>query len=99
MSNVLRYLLHAHRAVTLGLLLGLLAGVVVGLWPFQEGVAPAPGTYLKGVAVTAENAREFDAEDWPVRVFRPGPGQIATSVLLVLLGGGITLGVSRIGND
>ena len=97
MSNLLRYLLHAHRAVTLGLLLGLLAGVVVGLWPFQEGAAPVPGTHVKGVAVTAENARDFAPEDWPVRLFTPDATQVGLSALLVLLGGGITLAVSRIG--
>jgi len=97
MSNLLRYLLQAHKAATLGLLLGLLAGVVVGLWPFQEGVAPTPGTYIKGVMVTAENAREFDPEDWPVRVFTPDATQAGLSVLLVLAGAAATLTVSRIG--
>lgn len=99
MSNLLRYFLHAHRAATLGLLLGLLAGVVVGLWPFQEGVAPTPGTYLKGVPVTPENAREFAPEDWPVRLFTPDAAQVGLSAVLVLLGGGVTLAISRIGTD
>jgi len=97
MSNLLRYLLHAHRAVTLGVLLGLLAGVVVGLWPFQEGVSPVPGAHVKGVLVTAENAGSFDPEDWPVRVFPPSAGQAGLSVLLVLAGAAATHLVSRIG--
>jgi len=97
MSNLLRYLLHAHRAVTLGLLLGLLGGVVIGLWPFQEGVAPVPGTHIKGVVVTFENAGDFDPEDWPVRVFPPTGAQIGLSVVLILVGAGATRTVSRIG--
>lgn len=98
MSNLLRYLLRAHRAVTLGILLGLLAGVVVGLWPFQEGVRPLPGTHVKGVVVTVENAGSFDPQDWPVRVFTPSATQAGLSVLLVLAGAAATLLVSRLGD-
>ncbi|MGI6300647.1 MAG: DUF368 domain-containing protein [Verrucomicrobiota bacterium] len=47
-SNLLRYCLHRFENATLGVLLGLLIGAVVGLWPFQQGVAPMPGTQFKG---------------------------------------------------
>ncbi len=99
MSNLLRYLLRAHRAVTLGVLLGLLAGVVVGLWPFQEGVRPLPGTHVNGVVVTVENARDFAPEDWPVKVFTPSAAQAGLSVLLVLAGAVATRLVSRLGDS
>jgi putative membrane protein len=98
MSNLLRHLLRAHRAVTLGVLLGMLGGVVVGLWPFQEGVPPLPGTQVKGVLVTVENAGDFGADDWPLRVFPPSAGQAGLSVLLVIAGAGATRLVSRVGN-
>ena len=39
-----------HIASTLGLLLG----AVLGLWPFQAGVAPAPGDVIKGRVMSAE---------------------------------------------
>ncbi len=99
MSNLLRYLLRAHRAITLGLLLGLLCGVVVGVWPFQEGVQPIPGSTLNGRVVTTANIAEFDTEDWPVRPFVPGAGQVAVAAALIALGAAATLAISRIGAD
>jgi hypothetical protein len=80
-------------------LLGLLLGAVVGLWPFQEGVAPQPGDTLKGAVLSAEAAAEVDPEDWPVVVFSPTAGQAAASLGLVGLGLLATLGVARIGRD
>ncbi len=38
-SNLLRWLLKRFEKATLGVLLGLLIGAVVGLWPFQETVS------------------------------------------------------------
>jgi len=37
-SNLIRWTLKHHRAATLGVLLGLLFGAVLGIWPFQEAV-------------------------------------------------------------
>ncbi len=34
LSNVLKYLLHRHERATIGFLLGMLLGSVIGLWPF-----------------------------------------------------------------
>ena len=51
-SNVLRWLLHRYEKATLGVLLGLLVGAVVGLWPFQQSVEPAPGDLIKGQEIT-----------------------------------------------
>lgn len=50
-SNLLRWLLHRYEKATLGVLLGLLVGAVVGLWPFQQSVAPKPGELIKGQEV------------------------------------------------
>ena len=98
-SNAVRWLLQHHAHPTLGALLGLLLGAVVGLWPFQEGVAPQPGDTLKGALLSAEAAAEVEPEDWPVVVFRPTAGQAAASLGLVGLGLLATLGVARIGRD
>ncbi len=98
-SNLLRYFLHRHRSATLGVLLGLLAGVVVGLWPYQQAVEPRLGTSIDGVLVTPENLPRFDRSDWPVESFRPAPSQVAAGILLVLSGTVVTLVVSRLGGD
>ncbi len=98
-SNLLRYLLHRHRSATLGVLLGLLAGVVAGLWPFQEAVEPPLGTSIQGVVVTPENLRHIDRSGWPVESFRPSSSQAAAGLLLVLSGTAVTLVVSRLGDS
>lgn len=99
-SNVLHWFLHHHRKATLGVLIGLLLGSVVGLWPFQSYVEPTVGvTVIKGRLVTEENISEFDREDWPTQWFRPTGGQVASSLALIGLGLGITLGVAALGGS
>lgn len=95
-SNLVRWLLTHLRQATLGVLLGLLLGAVVGLWPFQQGVEPSVGDVVKGRALTAETLAELDAEDWPVERFEPTPGQAGGALLLVLLGLGATIAVDRV---
>ena len=46
-SNLLRWLLERYRQPTLGVLLGLLLGAVVGLWPFQQAAPRSPATLLR----------------------------------------------------
>jgi putative membrane protein len=99
-SNLLRWLLARYEKATLGVLLGLLLGAVVGLWPFQAGVEPVPGqTVIQGQLVTAENLAGFDVEDWPVRFFSPSGGQIAAALALVLAGFAATSLVARFGGE
>ena len=59
-----RGLVGAALDLGLELLLGLLLGAVVGLWPFQEGVAPETGSTIKGRLVTEEVLRELEPEDY-----------------------------------
>ena len=47
-SNLLRWLLRRYEKATLGVLLGLLVGAVVGLWPFQQSAEPEQGDLIKG---------------------------------------------------
>ena len=96
-GNVLQYLLHRHRIVTLGVLLGLLLGSVVGLYPFQNGVPPRPGDVLKGREVTLENIETFEPDDWRTEVFTPSAPQVLGSVLLILLGLAATTSIDRMG--
>ena len=98
-SNLLRLCLKRYEKATLGILLGLLLGAVVGLWPFQRGVAPEAGDTIKGQVVTAETVEFVDPEDYPVAYFRPSAGQLAGSIGLIVLGFAVTLGISRLGKE
>ena len=96
-SNLLRWLLERYRPATLGVLLGLLLGAVVGLWPFEQSVAPAPGDIIKGTVVTDANLESFDPEDWPTARFSPSAAQVALSLALIGLGFGATHVLGKIG--
>ena len=50
-SNLLRWLLKRYERATLGVLLGLLLGAVVGLWPFEETAEPEVGSIIKNQRV------------------------------------------------
>lgn len=110
-SNLLRWLLHRYEKATLGVLLGLLVGAVVGLWPFQQTAAPAEGQVVKGQAITyaddtaadghtpgwvfAESGEPVEPEDLPTAFFAPNPMQVGGAIGLILLGLGATLGIDR----
>lgn len=96
-GNVLQWLLSKHRQLTLGILLGLLVGSVVGLYPFKIGVRPAPGDIIKGREVTAETLTDIPEEDWPTEYFKPTATQAVASFGLASLGFLLTIGVSKIG--
>ncbi len=107
-SHVLRWLLARHPRQTLGVLLGLLLGAVVGLWPFQQGVAPEPGSLVKGqiVALDAGGAlllqpsgRPLQADDYPTVVFAPDGLHVFSALALIALGFGLTMLVDRIGRE
>lgn len=98
-SNLLRWLLARYGKPTLGALLGLLLGAVVGLWPFQEAHPPEPGQIVRGQATPIESLAELEPRHWPVRVFRPDAAQSATSLGLVVLGLIATTSVGRLGRE
>lgn len=98
-ANVLKVLLAKYDKPTLGVLLGLLVGAVVGLWPFQEGVAPAVGDTFKGQVMTAELIADIAPEKYPTEIFTPSAGQAVGAVALVLVGFGVTALVARLGRD
>ena len=98
-GNLLKWLLEKHREPTLGALLGLLLGSTIGLWPFQVGVAPKIGDIIKGQEVTAESIADIDKEDWKTEFFSPNGTQIGGAIGLVLLGLGVTMGVSMLGGE
>jgi putative membrane protein len=96
-SNLLRWLLDRFEKPTLGILLGLLLGSVVGLYPFQRPVAPEPGFVHRGQVLDAQEVAELKEKYWPVERFAPGGTQTAASLALILAGLGATLLVDRIG--
>ncbi len=99
MSNLLRWLLKRYPHATLGALLGLLFGAVIGLWPFQAGTPPTPGDIIKGQMVTIENVSGFDVDDWPVRRFDPTGREVASALGLIGVGLAATLLIGRFGDD
>jgi putative membrane protein len=88
-SNLLRWLLHRFEKATLGALLGLLLGAIVGLWPFQQGVPPE--------ADPGGATEQLDPEDWPIEFFAPSGAQLVGSLALILAGLGATLAIDRLG--
>ncbi len=96
-SNVLKVMLAKFEKPTLGVLMGFLVGAVFGLWPFQEGVAPAIGSTFKGQTVTAEVLAEIPRHKYPTEWFDPSASQIAGALGLVLVGYAVTALVSRFG--
>ncbi len=98
-SNALRWLLRRFEKPTLGVLLGLLLGAVVGLYPFQEPVPPQPGFEIHGQPVAIEELEGVAVEDWPLERFAPTSGQAATSAAVVTLGLLITVAITRIGRS
>lgn len=62
-SNLLRWLLNRYERATLGVLLGLLVGAVVGLWPFQQTVEPTQGQLIKGREVAYGDVIASDAPE------------------------------------
>lgn len=107
-SNLLRYLLKRCERPTLGVLVGLLFGAVVGLWPFQQGVAPEVRSHFQGdvVAQNADNelimeksGKTIKAEKYPTAFFKPTPGQMSGSFALILAGFAATSLVARLGKE
>lgn len=98
-SNLMRLLLSRFAKATLGVLLGLLLGAVLGLWPFQQGVRPQPGEQVKGRAMTRELIAQLDPADYPLKRFPPSPRQLAGAAGLVVAGFLVTQGVAFAGRN
>lgn len=96
-SHLLQWLLERYHKPTLGVLVGLVAGSVIGLWPFQLGVEPQAGMELGGKILTAETAAAIDPEKWPVVFFSPTIVQVLVAVVLVVVGYVICLLVDALG--
>ncbi len=98
-SNLLKILLHRFEKPTLGVLIGLLFGAVVGLWPFQQGAAPQIGDTFRGQIVTAELLETLKPEKFPTEFFTPTIVQAAAALGLTVGGFAATALIARLGRD
>lgn len=98
-GNLLQWLLKRHKQMTLGILLGLLIGSTVGLWPFQQCVKPSIGDIVKGQTLTGQTLDELAPEDWPTEIFTPTVATAASSLGLIAVGFGITMGIAALGRE
>jgi putative membrane protein len=106
-SNLVKILLQRHERPTLGLLLGLLLGAVIGLWPFQHGVPPEEGAVFRGDRVVIVDGRPtmeatrrvIETKDFETAFFQPSVVQVAGAIGLIALGLGISMGVSHLGSN
>jgi putative membrane protein len=94
-SLLLRWLLAKHPKPTLGVLVGILVGAVIGLWPFQESVRPSVGQTVRGVVMTEETVSAMARDDWPVKFFAPSVAQIGMALALVALGYALAMLLER----
>ncbi|MFP6655368.1 MAG: DUF368 domain-containing protein [Myxococcota bacterium] len=86
-SHGLRWLLARYEKATLGVLLGLLLGAVVGLYPFQRPVpmdSALPGRPQQGRSIER---------------FEPSASELSASAVTLLAGLLLTYGVSRVGSE
>lgn len=98
-SNLIKWLLAKYERPTLGVLLGLLAGAVVGLWPFQRGVAPNVGDVIKGQVLTAETIGDVAPKDFAIETFTPGAVEVLGALGLIVAGYIATKLVAKFGSD
>ena len=105
-SHLVHWALTRYAHFTLGILLGLLLGALVGLWPFQAGVEPQVGDSLKGQTVKrapnkelilSPSGKTLEPDDYPIQYFSPSLPQVGGSVVLIMIGLGTTLAISRFG--
>lgn len=114
LSNLLKWLLHRHEKVTLGLLLGILLGSVLGLWPFAQAPTEkildrrsdselhryAQREGISGVeGLIGEELILHIKEHWPTRTAVPyTPRTIGEALIALVVGLLITVFIGRLGS-
>jgi putative membrane protein len=97
-SNLVKLLLARFQRATLGFLLGLLLGAVVGLWPFSAAVEPQIGDIVRGKELTTiEMVEAVDKKYYRRAPVAPTAGELAGGLAFVLAGFGMSWGISRMG--
>jgi putative membrane protein len=95
-SLLVKWTLARFPSATYGVLLGLLVGSVVGLWPFQVGKPPVAGDMVKGRVVRPEDLSSITPDDWPVVFFAPSALQVVAAVALIAAACVLTILVTRL---
>lgn len=106
-SNLLKVALEKFEKATLGLLLGLLLGSVLGLWPFQAGVAPELGAAFRGdvvgrvdgALVMLSTGKAIEPADYETAFFTPSVWQALGALGLIVAGFIAATLVSHIGRE
>lgn len=97
-SNLVKALLERYRRATLGFLLGLLLGAVVGLWPFTESVPPRVGDIVRGVELTTpEMVAKIERKYYRRQPVAPSAGEVVGGLIFIVAGFGISWSISRMG--
>ena len=98
-SNALRGLLRSYPVPTLSVLMGLLVGAVVGLWPFQRSITPQIGEFFRGRVVTSDSLAEIlnEPDRLPTEFFTPGVSQVLSAAAIIAGGFAVTLLIGRLG--
>lgn len=96
-SNLIKVVLERYEQPTLGVLMGLLVGAVLGLWPFQEGVAPKVGELFKGRVMTAELLAQLNPDKYPTEFYAPTFTGVMMAIGLLGAGYMITTLVAHVG--
>ncbi len=99
-SNLVKLLLARFERATLGVLLGLLLGAVLGLWPFTQAIPPEVGDIVRGVELTSPAMVEKVApKHWRHELILPSLAQSLAAVALAAVGFVISWGISRLGGS
>ena len=94
---IMRTLLQKHESATTGVLLGLLLGAVLGLWPFRVGVQPEIGDVIRGQTITTvEQRNQVKPKYWRTEAFTPDLQEIMLAALATAIGFGTAWGVGRL---
>ncbi len=97
-SNLVKQLLARHERATIGFLLGLLLGAVIGLWPFTEPVPPNIGDIIRGVVLTTpELVATVELQDYRTVAVAPTLTQLLGGSLAAVAGFGVSSVISRLG--
>jgi putative membrane protein len=97
-SNLVKLLLARFQRATLGFLLGLLLGAVVGLWPFSAAIEPQIGDIVRGkVLTTQEMVEAVDRKYYRRAPVAPTAGELAGGLAFIVAGFSISWGISRMG--
>ena len=94
---IMRTLLQKHESTTTGVLLGLLFGAVLGLWPFRVGVQPDVGDVIRGQTIISVVQRDdVQPKYWRTEAFTPTLQEVMSAAMAAAIGFGTALGVGRL---